>query len=202
MAEKIRNIILFLALVIIGGLLAAWFLTPLTAAGESGNNDKVAEVGAMGAGSDPWTTVASAGTVDEADMSIVSLTGAFAQIKSSATLPANLNVRYNVVSEEYIYGGDGYRLTARFRDNGTSSRVILYLKEYNLFTGATRTRMTLDSNNFPSSNAYQTQSVGNCAPGWTFDFYRKAYYVEAIIQKTSRTGNPGLGGIQISYNLC
>lgn len=213
MTDRSRKINLLLVLILIGGLSLAWFLGPLIAIGKAedpGNGNTLnaapdshpSGVGTLGAGTDPWTTVASAGTVDEADMSIVDLTGALAQIKSSATLPAVLNIRYNVVSEGGIYGGDGYRLTARFRDNGTSSRIRLYLKEYNLLTGITTTRMTLDSNDFPPSNGYQTQTVGNCAPGWAFDFNNKAYFIETSIQKTDRTGNPGLGGIQISYNLC
>lgn len=204
---------LLLALALISGLSAAWSPLANTAEaedmqGEDGSIivsvEQTPYVNPTGAGTDPWTTVGSAGTVDEADTNVVDLNGALAQVKPGGQASAVVDIRYNVVSEGGIYGGDGYLLTARFRDNGTFSRVILYLKEYNLLTGTTTTRMTLDSNAFPASNSYQTQSVGVCSPAWSFDFFNKAYFIEAQIQKTKNNTNypPGLGGLKIGYNLC
>lgn len=213
MINRFRKLGLLFVLILIGGLSAVWALSPLITTASAGDTDEdgtsiatsspqPTEASTLAGGLDPWTTVASAGTVDDADTAIVDLSGAFAQIRKTATLPAYLDIRYNIVSEEGLYGGDGYTFTARFRDNGSYSRVILYLKEFNMTTGSTITRMTLDSNAFPVSSTYQTRSVSTCWPGWSFNFNKNAYFIEAQIQKTNSSGSPGLGAIQIGYTLC
>ncbi len=154
---------------------------------------------------DPWTTVGSAGTVDEADAAIVSLSAGVAAVASTASPPATLDMRYNVVAVDGLLqtAGDAMALTARFLDNGAAARVVLRLREYSLTTGVTTTRITLDSNAFPASSAYQVRSANStCFSGNFFDFNRNAYYVEAQIQKTGLTGSAGLAIVQVGYTLC
>ncbi|MBI5740974.1 MAG: hypothetical protein HZA16_09650 [Nitrospirae bacterium] len=161
----------------------------------------VANASAMN--SEPWTTVGSSGTVDEADMGMVSLNGGIASILSTAVSTSVLNIRYNVVAVDGLLNNlNGTVLTARFLDNGSGARVILRLKKYDFDTGITSTLLTLDSNSFSSSPSYQVQSVGGCSSGITFDFYNNAYFIDAEIQKTATGGSAGLAIISIGHILC
>jgi hypothetical protein len=79
---------------------------------------------------DTWTAVGSTGTVDDADISILDTDDTIVQIKSTAPLPASLDIRYNVVAVDGVFSpGDGVRMVARFRDNGTAARVRVSLFE-------------------------------------------------------------------------
>jgi hypothetical protein len=111
----------------------------------------------------PWTSVGSAGTVDEADTGIVNFNQGIAAISAGAAVGATLDIRYNVVAVDGVFGGDGIALTARFRDAGATERVILRLKRYSLVNGVTQTLLTLDSNSYLPSAAFQTRSVGVCS---------------------------------------
>lgn len=169
---------------------------------------------------EPWTTIAAAGTVDEADTSIVLFgTGGFSYtgmrnssvtIKSDATLPANLDLRYNVVSVDGLfvrtadeYGHEFY-LNVAYEDNGSSARVLVRLRRLNIATGALTTLLTFDSNNYAQSATYQTQDVRTsaCATSWEFDFNHYAYYCEAAITKSASTGSAILHAIQIYRRGC
>jgi len=184
--EEMRNIVrvskhIGLAFLLVLGMIAA---APMSALAQT----------------DPWTTVASAGTVDESDLQIVSLSGATATIKNSAALPATLDIRYNVVAVDGVFGGDGIVLKARFRDNGADAQVILQLKRYSFATGTTSTLLTLNSNDYPSDAGFQLQSKGNCST--QLNFFENAYWVEVQIKKTGTGGSPSLALIQVILNLC
>jgi hypothetical protein len=144
-----------------------------------------------------WTTAGSTGTVDESDTSIVNLNGPSAAIKSSAILPANLDIRYNVVAVGSLEGGNTPAITVRFKDNGNQARVIIYLKVMNIFTGGVGTLMAIDSNDYPSSSSYQTRSLAYPKIGDFFDFTNNVYYIEAKITKTGTSGTPELSGIKL-----
>jgi hypothetical protein len=100
-----------------------------------------------------WTTVGAAGTVDEADRDKVVFSGGFVTMRSEAT--GTLNLRYNVVAVDGLFGGNGAELGVRFRDNGPDARVVVRLKRYNLVTGATATLLTLNSDDFEVSDSFQ-----------------------------------------------
>jgi hypothetical protein len=148
----------------------------------------------------PWTSVGSAGTVDEADTGIVVFNQGIAAISTAAAVGASLDIRYNVVAVDGVSGGDGLALTARFRDAGVSERVILRLKRYSFVNGVTQTLLTLDSNTIPASAAFQTRSVGACGLG--LDFINNAYYVEAQLIKAAAGGIPQLGALQVGLTFC
>jgi hypothetical protein len=144
-----------------------------------------------------WTTVGSAGTVDEADTSISSMSGGQLLVSGAAALPANLDIRYNVVAVDGLYE-DCIKMAVRFKDNGANSRVIVRLKQYGLETGTTTTMLTLDSNTFGSDALYQLQSVATCNK--SFNFGENAYFIEATLKKTGAKGAPGLAVIKIYTN--
>jgi hypothetical protein len=91
-------------------------------------------------------------------------------------------------------------MTARFRDNGSTSRIILQLRRYGLQNGVTSEPLaTLDSNIFSPNSSFQTQRV--CFTQ-AFDFENYAYYINAIITRTTTTGEPTLGAIKIGRGNC
>ena len=97
----------------------------------------------------PWTTVGSAGTVDEASLSVVSLNGPFASVRASAALPATVIIRYNVTAVDgLLTPGGGHCIVANWRDNGSGAQVIVSLKRFNLSTYEVTTLDTLNSNDF------------------------------------------------------
>ena len=148
----------------------------------------------------PWTSVGSAGTVDEADTGIVTFNQSIAAISAAAAVGSSLDIRYNVVAVDGVFGGDGIALTGRFRDTGAAERVILRLKRYSLVNGVTQTLLTLDSNTFPPSAALQTRTVGVCDVG--LDFFNNVYFVEAQLIKTDAGGVPQLGGQKVGFIVC
>ena len=89
-----------------------------------------------------WTTVGSAGAVDEDDLSIASTSDKNIQVWASQ-FPATLDVRYNIVAVDGLVpannGGTSFFMTARYRDLGTNGQIVLRLKKYSLNTGSTTT---------------------------------------------------------------
>ena len=146
-----------------------------------------------------WTTVASAGTVDETDLGLFETVGSQVRIRNSAALPATGVVRYNVVAVEGVVGGNGIVMNVRYRDNGADARALFVLREFNFIRGATTTLLTLDSKTRPSSAAFQAQGISDCGPG--FDFSTSAYFVETTLTKTV-DGNPALQAIQVGFTTC
>lgn len=156
----------------------------------------------------PWTTVGSAGTVDEADTQTIDLSGAGANIANTAPLPATATIRYNVVAVDGLLANfgnlGGVHMSAVFRDNGSTARIRLRLREVENATGTLRTRLTLDSNAFPAASGFQRRSVDSCASGtpFNFDFERKAYFIEAEIERGSAAGLPTVGTILVHPVSC
>jgi len=149
---------------------------------------------------DPWTSVGAAGTVDESDTGLV-VFGSIAPGVASMSATGTLNIRYNVVAVGGLFGGDNYALIARFLDNGADGQVVARLKQYGLNTGATTTLLTLDSNDFAGSAAFQVRTVTS-ACGTSLDFFNNAYFVDVDIIKTAAAGTPALGILKVSLSLC
>ena len=147
-----------------------------------------------------WTTVASAGVVDDGDIDEVSQGSAgVAQLNTGSTPNAQATIRYNVVATDGIFDSLGDpRMRVRFMDNGNNSQVIVSLYRVSLSTGVSTKLLEVDSNDFASGNAFQTQTTTNCAGvNFKFDFANYAYYVEAKLIRTSHIGLSKLASIQI-----
>ncbi len=143
-----------------------------------------------------WTTVGSAGTVDEADMGNVALSAVTTAVKNSVA-NTTVDIRYNVVAVEGIFGGEQKMLTVRFADNGAAAQVIVRLRQLNISNGVQTTLAELNSNDFPQSPVAQAQSmVFNCQKP-EFDFVKNVYYIEVELIKTGAGGNPLIRAIQI-----
>ena len=161
-----------------------------------------------------WTTVGSAGTVDEDSLSIVGLTGPTVGLKTRCLLwflglqwpcsvaTGTVTVRYNIVPSGALYvtqasGFAPFTLSTRFRDTGNLQHVVLFLREVNLQSGVENTLLTVDSDSFNPSLDYQTQT-GPSSCAFTFNFDQNAYYVEARISNSSSNSSPGLQAICIN----
>jgi len=168
-----------------------------------------------------WTTIGSAGTVDDADAGKLVFQGSAAafpeilpplpskQAETNAefvlpTQTTTATIRYNVTAVDGLFApGNSLGMTVRFRDDGGWAQVLLRLYEQDIYTGATNLLLTFDSNAFTPSPNYQTQSVGVPVPYWSFDFNQKAYFIEATLSKTSNIisingGRPGLAIIKLN----
>ena len=137
-------------------------------------------------GAAPWTSVGSAGTVDEADLPLVQLgTPVAGAVSMRSVIRGAARIRYNVVAVGGVLDGS-VALTARFLDRGDGQRVFLQLKEYNLHTGLTTTLLTLDSDTLAAAPTFQVHSVGvnNCRPPFTnLNFADNAYFVDAVLSR-------------------
>lgn len=158
----------------------------------------VLAAGAAQAQSNPWTTVGSAGVVDEADTSLVDFVAGEARMRSNAAVGSVLNLRYNVVSLPGFSGPGQYVMRTRFRDNGAGANVRLDLRRYQN-NGINSLQATFDSDDHAASAAYQTQA--ECVlVDW--DFATSAYYIEASLHKSAAAGTPALALIQLVPGNC
>lgn len=152
----------------------------------------------------PWTCVGSAGTVDEADITKVSLSGGLAQILPTAPASTSVTLRYNVTATSDLdNGGVNKVLDIRFRDNGPTARVVATLKQYDITTGATNTILTMDSNTMPASAGFQIATAQDGCVGSRFDFVDNAYFVEVVLSRTATTGTPAIAVMMVSdLDIC
>lgn len=149
-----------------------------------------------------WSTIGSTGSVDDADKNIFVFDRDLVYIKSSASLPAILDVRYNVIAVDGLLKGNSPQITIRYIDNGAAARVLADLVELDINTGAWTNKIRFDSNNYDQKSGYQTRTIRTCNPGWTFDFTSKIYWVALHLEKTGSAGNPQLSGIQLVQDVC
>ncbi|MBS1791197.1 MAG: hypothetical protein JST85_26030 [Acidobacteria bacterium] len=168
-----------------------------------------------------WTSVASAGTVDETDIGEIAFAGPFATFSNSAPTVSRAIIRYNVTAVDGLFAQPGPltwpALAVNYRDDGDDARVVVYLREYefgaNPMNPALNTRIVFDSDLYPPSNDYQTRAIGNCGQFNKFEFVPnnqnvRAYYLEVLMIRQNQdnnvqTGNPGLGALALSrYGVC
>jgi hypothetical protein len=145
----------------------------------------------------PWTSVGSAGTVDEADAALAAFSGAVVAMAPGTT--GTLNIRYNVVAVEGLFGGDGMYMRIRLRDSG-AGRVVARLKRYDQVTGVTTTRLTIDSNDAAPQPGFRNLEVADCAGSPSF--FDAAYFVDVEITRGVATADPALASLKVSLGLC
>jgi hypothetical protein len=120
-------------------------------------------------------------------------------VSIQADQEGTLNMRYNVVATEGLFGTDGVELAVRFRDNGSAARVVIRLKRYSLERGDTTTLLTFDSNDFRAHDEFQLRIVSECP--LRFNFFDFAYFLDVHLTKSSTAGSPALGIIQLVSNV-
>lgn len=142
----------------------------------------------------PWTTVGSAGTVDDTDLGIAELIFGEARVRGSAPAGSTLNMTYNVVALPGFSGPGQYVMRVRFRDNGPSSRVTLGLYRFNQANGLRTNLAVFDSNAYLPQAVHQVQQ--RCVLiNWNFD--AGPHFIEASLLKSGAFGQPALATIQL-----
>jgi hypothetical protein len=167
-----------------------------------------------------WTTVGSAGTLDESAVGKVFLDHSIVQMgrvpvigrasKSRALiLPQTQSavIRYNVTPVDGFFvtracrpdGSLDVRLRLRYLAAGSGARVVAKLIEVDLASGVEKSLLAFDSNGpgLSLSNNYQVQFVSVCGRPWNFDFENKAYYVEATLTTANSIAALSAAGIQL-----
>jgi hypothetical protein len=164
-----------------------------------------------------WSTLGSAGTVDESDQALYSTSGANLSILSTV-LSGDVVARYNITdsgldvgANDYGGGGGTWKLQADFSVNAPSfttcttksdcatSQVIVSLREYDALTGVYTTIGTINSASYSvTSRQRRTLTLGQ---SFEFDFTSKVYFLEVTLRKTL-SGAPSFSGariVRISY---
>lgn len=150
-----------------------------------------------------WTSPGSTGVIDEADFAIALFGSAQGRVRSSAPLPSTLDLRYDVVAVDGLFGGDAQQMTVRYRDNGAGARVRVFLRQKPFPDGPITTPLQFDSDAFAPAPGFQVRSVNTaCFGGFAFDFLNNVYFVEARLTKTTADGNPALEALQICLTIC
>ena len=149
-----------------------------------------------------WTTVGSAGTLDKNDINKVffdhsavqagiPLGGNQSPARNPALLPfqpESAVVRYNITPVDGLFplpvaapNSSGVQMMLRYL--AVRAQVIANLIEVDLDTGSETVRLAFDSNSGTShpSDDYHIDQAGLCQPPWSFDFVKKAYYIEATL---------------------
>lgn len=174
-----------------------------------------------------WTTVGSAGTVDETDAGKIFFDHSVVQMgrplggnlptiatakKSKALIPpqsVSAVIRYNVTPVEGLFsvirpcqtgtGTDCPGIQLQLRYLATSgARVIARLIEVDLATGAEVTRLTFSSGGFPAANNYQVQAAGQCGPPTPRPF---DFLGKAYYVEATLTGNRIFGGVAAGIQM-
>ena len=168
-----------------------------------------------------WTTVGSAGTLDEASVGkvffnrgmvqmgqVLSGAGTARAAKTALIPPATKTavIRYNVTPVDGLFtlkaapcsagANMAYKLTLRYLASGNQAQVAAKLVEINMANGAETVRLTFTGT--PTSNRYEVRGGdANCGPNFSFDFKRKAYYIEATLTAADTPAIGSAAGIQV-----
>ncbi len=170
-----------------------------------------------------WTTVGSAGTLDEesegkvffdravvqkGDTLVIAPASRQPRAEGEVELTDSAVIRYNVTAVDGLFVEHLLGMTIRFLDEGKGARVVAQLIEVDLATGAEETRLTFDSDVLPPQGGYRVHTVDalfDCGKRpEAFDFVRKAYYIEATLTTSVflATSAAGIEIIQLHTTPC
>lgn len=151
-----------------------------------------------------WTTVGSAGTVDESDRDDIKFDLNTASLSRTAPESASAKIRYNVTAIDNLTHGPLPVMRVSYIDRGASARVSAKLIKVNLKKGTDKTILRFDSNDFPKSPRRQQQEVKpKCDTHNPFEFEKFAYYIEVTLAQDNRTSHKAtLEAIQLETQFC
>jgi hypothetical protein len=144
-----------------------------------------------------WTTVGSAGTVDEDSLGIVDLKNFTVGLADTKT--GTVTIRYPITATRGLTCTPvtDYVIVLRYRDSdgpGTTARVFFTIRSTDRSIGGNTTEFTFDSNVFPSTGS-AFSSIGISAVITPLDFANKSYWIEAQISRTDPLAFANLGSI-------
>lgn len=144
-----------------------------------------------------WSTVGSAGTVDEDSLGIVDLKNFTVGLADTKT--GTVTIRYPITATRGLTCTPvtDYVIVLRYRDSdgtGTTARVFFTIRSTNRSIGGNVTEFTFDSNIFPATGSSFT-SIGISALITPLDFANRSYWLEAQISRTDAGAFANLGSI-------
>jgi hypothetical protein len=143
-----------------------------------------------------WTTVGSAGTLDQIDLAKVHLFQSIVQLGTDLPIPTQAVsaqvvgaaphfptiqavVRYNVTPVDGLFSiPDKFRYQLRIRYRG---QITAKLMQVDGESGTEAQLILFNSNSFPAKPDFQLQSVSPSNDSPLLDFINKSYYVEATL---------------------
>jgi hypothetical protein len=141
--------------------------------------------------------IGSTGIVDEEDRDKINFNGTRAILKQAA---GNTSAVLRFSIQPHFLGTftdvAQMELHVRFRDNGAGARVVARLKQMDTGFGTTTTLLTFDSNDFNQQTEMQRNSVYDLSGDFDY-FPHIAYYVEVTLTRSSASGTPELGAIEV-----
>ncbi|HEX4959598.1 MAG TPA: hypothetical protein VF173_02070 [Thermoanaerobaculia bacterium] len=154
-----------------------------------------------------WTVGGSTGTVDEENLSQVSMANSDLQVSSTAPLPASVKARYAVtgIFEDDFTVARQLSISLRYRDNGSlgDGRVQVLFQQQAFATGALGTWLNFDSNNSPQASGFQKIGFSTpCETGGGLSLLNNLYFFEVTLTKNVASANPTLEMIQVCVNDC
>lgn len=146
-----------------------------------------------------WSSVGSAGTIDEDSLSIAEVKNFTVALLPGAT--GSVHVRYNITPTNGLSSfcpATSSQIRVRFRNNdnaGTTAKVSFEIHVTNVLSGGDTTLYTFTSN--ARGNGASFTSFTDTA-AVDFDFAQNVYWVSATIFRSNASQFADLGGIQIS----
>jgi hypothetical protein len=157
-----------------------------------------------------WNAIGNTAAVDEGDLSIYQFhdTGSVAIRESVST--GTLDLHYNVPGLAHVEvapppvdpEGHGHcvALRAVVRDTGAGARVVVRLKQLDLFRGTGVTTLgTIDSNTsgLASTEYHRFEKCLSLPHDFQFEYGQFVYFIEAQLIKSAATANPGLKAVSV-----
>jgi hypothetical protein len=159
-----------------------------------------------------WSTVASAGTVDEASTSLVLLDAGSVGFRPTAPAGSVAVIRYPLsslpsgsaffnppVGYEVFYSYVRLVLTLSFRKNDDNAYAAAAVKRVRLADGQTNTVAGVNSlAYFPGGDVQHDERIVGCsAPPYCYAPAEYAYFVEVVIWKPQATSDPKVVGVRV-----
>jgi hypothetical protein len=142
-----------------------------------------------------WAQAVNTCAIDEADLRKYQFN--IYKLSHRPEIVGKITARCNVENLPITPSGDATAFLVTYLDPdgpGKAYRVLVRLQQITN-SGSAFTVATVDSNNFPASASFQTQSA---LISHDFEFYNNAYYVEVIVYRTNTAQAPAAAIVRIA----
>lgn len=144
---------------------------------------------------DSWTSVGSAGVMDETEYNPVTFTMSSGSLSRAAGVTATVEARYNVTNIKAPNTPSWNTLEMGNFDNSTTNQVTAQLIRVNRCTGTSQTLCSVTSTNSASSKCETCTFV----EAWNFDSF--AYYIYVTLSGQGTNPQPALRTLRLYENL-
>ena len=139
-----------------------------------------------------WTTIGSAGSVDESNAAFYQFTNAALEYRTGSSSLWSITARYNVVDIADSGGTVWNHMELGYLDTGAQGSVTASLFRVDPCTNTTTLIASVTSVDAPTGSCVDV----NFAPIVNFQFY--VYFVQVVLSRTSTAVNPRINTIRIN----